>query len=298
MKWIKKGLIYNRPATTPTPILLDPTTIRVYAGFLDAQGVSRIGYVDVDARDPKNIKRISKKPVLDIGKPGTFDDNGVILGDVICIKNIYYMYYVGFQIPQKVKFLAFTGLAVSRDGETFERVSDTPVFDRAPDEYYTRAIHTVMVEKKLWRVWYGTGNSWEIIKGRAYPKYSIKYTASKDGRHFHSTGIACIPLSRRNEYRIGRPRVYKTPTGYQMLYTRGFRDGRYVPGYAESADGIRWVRKDGELGLTLSPSGWDSQMLCYPSLVRYHHTTYAFYNGNGMGKTGFGYAILAPQEKS
>lgn len=65
-----------------------------------------------------------------------------------------------------------------------------------------------------------------------------------------------------------------------------------MAGYAESYDGKRWVRKDNDLGIGLSDSGWDSRHLCYPAVVAYKENYYMFYNGNDMGKDGFGYAIL------
>ena len=304
MKWIKKGCIYcpdgtlwwtKHSVTTPTPVLINPTTIRVYAGFRDHLGVSRIGFVDIDARNPGVVKRVSQRPALDVGKPGAFDDNGMILGDVVKKGSAYYMYYVGFQIPSKVKFLAFSGLAVSHDhGETFQRVSDVPILDRTPQEYHIRAIHSVIHQKNIWKAWYGTGSSWEIIDDKPYPRYSIKYVQSPDGKRFPQRGTGCIPLSRRGEYRIGRPRVCRESGRYLMFYTRGFRDHRQLPGYAVSRDGIRWTRRDRNIGITISAGGWDSHMLCYPTIFRYRRTTYMFYNGNGMGKTGFGYAILAP----
>ena len=33
-------------------------------------------------------------------------------------------------------------------------------------------------------------------------------------------------------------------------------------------------------------------MACYPVKLKYKDKTYLFYNGNGMGKTGVGYAEL------
>ena len=111
MKWQKKGLVYTPPkdnswkhnsALTPTAFLLGENIIRVYASFRDTQGIGRIGYVDVDANNPSNIIKISNKPVLDIGKDGMFDDNGVILGDIIRVENKIYMYYVGFQLVKKI----------------------------------------------------------------------------------------------------------------------------------------------------------------------------------------------------
>lgn len=293
MKWIKQGRIYANPATTPTPLLINSRTLRIYFGARDGKGVGRIKYIDVDAANPKKILRVSKKPVLDIGKPGMFDDNGVILGDVARYGRILRMYYVGFQIPQKAKFLAFTGLAESRDhGETFTRVSDTPVMDRAPDEYYCRAIHCIMRDRGLWRVWYGAGNSWEIIKGKPYPRYSVYYTQSKDGLSFSAPGKLVIPAT-KNEYRIGRPRVYKTRSGYEMFYTVGNRRGKFYPGYATSPDGIRWTRHDERVGIAPSATGWDSKMLGYATILKWRSTTYMFYTGNNFGESGMGYAILA-----
>ena len=95
-----------------------------------------------------------------------------------------------------------------------------------------------------------------------------------------------------NEYRIGRPRVYKNGPAYQMFFTKGTLNKDYLSGYAESSDGIHWTRKDEEIGIGLSENGWDSEMLAYPSLLRYKEQLFMFYNGNNMGQTGFGYAIL------
>ncbi len=301
MKWIKKGLVYGpqgespwakNSALTPTPIMIHPDTIRVYAGFRDDKGVSRIGFVDLDARDPSSIRRVSEKPALDVGIPGTFDDNGVILGDVVHHDDCLYMFYVGFQLVKNVKFLAFSGLAISTDkGETFLRKSKVPVLDRSDEGYYIRAIHTALFEDHTWKIWYAAGDAWEIIGGIPFPQYHIRYLESPTGRAFGDTGIRCVECSGR-EYRIGRPRVYKTGDRYTMFYTKGTLDGDYMAGYAESSDGKNWTRKDGELGIGLSPEGWDSRSVAYPALISFEDKTYMFYNGNDMGRDGFGYAIL------
>ena len=82
MKWIKKGLIYGPPgnsrwaqrwALQPTPWLRDNGTIRIFCGFRTLDGVSRVGYVDVNADNPSEVLGVSPEPVLDIGIPGAFD---------------------------------------------------------------------------------------------------------------------------------------------------------------------------------------------------------------------------------
>jgi hypothetical protein len=301
MKWRKLGLVYapsgSRPwarhsALTPTPLLLNERVIRVFAGFRDAAGVSRIGYVDVAADDPGRVLQVSPDPVLDVGRPGTFDDNGVILGDVVRDGDEIRMYYVGFQIPARVKFLAFTGLAVSRDGgSTFARAQPTPVGDRAGEGSYIRAVHTALREEGVWKFWYAAGDSWEHLNGQPFPAYHIRYAESPDGLSLPAQGTPCITCC-GDEYRIGRPRVYRLPDKYLMFYTRGDRHGGYLAGVAESRDGRNWTRRDDQLGIRLSETGWDSRHLSYPALIAAGGRVFMFYNGNDMGREGFGCAEL------
>lgn len=302
MKWLKLGHIFRQEgfdgwrkssALTPTPILINDDILRVYAGFRDEEGISRIGYVDLDANNPKKVIKVSRSPVLDHGRDGCFDDNGVILGDILNVDGILRMYYVGFQLVKKAKFLAFSGLAISTDnGETFIRYSDAPILDRNNNASTIRAIHTVMYDEGLWKIWYASGDSWQIINGVPYPKYNIWYADSNDGLTMFTNHKLCVDVL-ENEYRIGRPSVYKYKDLYYMFYTKGSISGKdYFPGVAISSDGIKWVRKDKEFGLQLSESGFDSIHLCYPRLINVKEKTYCVYNGNNMGAEGFGMAEL------
>lgn len=300
-KWNKKGLVFEtarhgvggwmrHSALTPTPYRIDDEFIRVYAGFRDADGVSRIGYVDVRADDPASIVRVSAEPVLDIGRDGCFDDNGVILGDIIDAPGGLHMFYVGFQRVAKAKFLAFTGLAISTDGgHHFERTQETPILDRAQGRSTIGAVHSVIHENGRWRMWYAAGDDWETIGGRPFPRYHVRYVETGDlGAIPHKDHVCLLP--RGNEYRIGRPRVYRFDGKYVMYFTRGNVTGEYFPGLACSIDGIGWERRDETLGLALSASGWDSRVICYPALIRQRDKLLMFYNGNDMGVDGFGVA--------
>lgn len=302
MKVVKKGFIFSADERIewavntfmcPTPILINEENIRVYGSCRDEKGQARIGFVDVAANNPQNILKVSKKPVLDIGEDGMFDDNGVILGDVIKVGDLYYMYYVGFQIPRKAKFMANTGLAISKDGENFERYKKTPIADRTDNAPFGRCIHTVLQDEGIFKIWYAVIYGWEFIDGRPYPRYNIRYMESPDGIHMpDEEGISCITC-RGNEYRIGRPRVIKRKDNlYEMRYTYDTRDKEYIAGFATSPDGVNWHRDDEKSGLVKSLEGWDSEMACYPVELKTKYGTYLFYDGNGMGTDGFGYAIL------
>lgn len=301
-RWEKRGLIYCPDGVsswakawvlTPTPVLLNERVIRIYASFRDENGAGRIGYIDVSAANPREVLSVSEHPVLDIGSPGMFDDNGMILGDVVSIGSEIRMYYVGFQIPAKVKFMAFSGMALSRDGgETFVRVSQVPIMDRADNASFIRAIHTVLYEGGRYKIWYSVGCGWQEINGIAYPKYNIRYTESDDGIHFPDReGSLCIDVG-NNEYRIGRPRIWKEDGLYHMYFTYDTLDKRYAAGYASSADGVSWLRDDSRFPLQCSGSGWDSEMICYPVRLDAGGRRYIFYSGNNMGQTGVGFAEL------
>ncbi|WP_045738603.1 hypothetical protein [Xanthomonas sp. MUS 060] len=299
--WHKRGLVFATArdgvggwmayaALTPTPYRLDAERLRVYAGFRDADGVSRIGYVDVRADDPTVVLSVSAKPVLEIGRAGCFDDNGMILGDVVPGPDGLYMFYVGFQQVAKAKFLAFTGLALSGDGgASFQRCQDTPLLDRASGRSTIAAVHTARYEHGRWRLWYAVGDDWEWIGGTPFPRYHIRCVDTDDLHAIPRQDTVCL-RPQGSEYRIGRPRVYRHDGRYLMYFTRGNVDGAYFPGMAISDDGRHWQRCDEELGLRLASEGWDARTLCYPALIRHGDRVLMFYNGNDMGREGFGVA--------
>jgi hypothetical protein len=77
-----------------------------------------------------------------------------------------------------------------------------------------------------------------------------------------------------------------------MFYSIRTVSKGYRLGYAESKDGLNWIRKDEEMGLNVSKDGWDSKMVSYSSVVTFRDKVYMFYCGNNCGETGFGYAAL------
>jgi hypothetical protein len=80
---------------------------------------------------------------------------------------------------------------------------------------------------------------------------------------------------------------YRDRIGYRTDPSRSYRIG-----YAESGDGVSWVRKDEEAGIGLSEEGWDSKMVEYPSVYEFRGTRHLLYNGNGFGESGIGHAVL------
>ena len=305
MRWKKKGLIFAPKGEMgwdsygfmcPHARSMNSEAgniIRIWGGIRDKSGVSRIACIDVSAENPSEVVSIYKEPALDIGEPGCFDDNGIILGDIIEHEGKLRLYYVGFQHVAKVKFYAFSGLAVSEDGgKHFKRQSQVPIMDRSDIGRYGRCIHTVLKDGDTFHIYYAIINDWKTINGIPYPVYDIWHTASQDGVHVSAQDNCLCVTTVSEEYRIGRPKVYSSNDGYEMYYTRDFISKDYVIGYARSKDGLHWMREDANSKSLLprSEEGWDSEMTCYPVQLKYKDKLYLFYNGNGMGATGVGYA--------
>jgi predicted GH43/DUF377 family glycosyl hydrolase len=301
MRWTKLGLIYRHEgkstwakhsALQPTPILLNEETIRVFVGFRDNLGVGRIGYVDLSSDDPTKVLRISKQPVVDVGKPGTFDENGVVPCAAVKINHAIYLYYAGYQLGHQVRFVAFSGLAVSDDGgSNFRKLKDTPVLERSEEAFLFRVIHSIMFENGKWRVWYGAGSEFRENKNKTVPIYNIRYLESNDCVDFPNKGVVVLDC-KKNENRVGRPYIFKKNGLYNMFFAYETKTKSFRLGYAESTDRIHWKRKDNCVGLKESRTGWDSQMISYPSVIEVKNRTYLFYNGNDYGKEGFGCAVL------
>ena len=72
-----------------------------------------------------------------------------------------------------------------------------------------------------------------------------------------------------------------------------FRGGSntYRMGLATSKDGRYWTRNPETIGIDVSESGWDSEMICYAHPFEYNGKLWALYNGNSYGATGVGLAV-------
>jgi predicted GH43/DUF377 family glycosyl hydrolase len=302
MNWEKLGLVYSAGgeqawaqshAFVPTATMLDEEHVRVYAAFLDRERVGRVGFVDLDARDPLRVLRVSDRPSLDIGVSGTFDDNGVTPVSIVEDDGKIFLYYVGWQLGTKVRYYLFTGLAVSEDGgESFQRCSQAAVLDRSDGELFVRAAVHVMRDEERWKMWYIAGDKWIEAHGKQLPSYNMRYFESADKAVWPRQGMVCLDLANEDEFGFGRPFVIKAGNAYRMWYSIRTISKGYRLGYAESADGLSWQRKDDEVGIDVSESGWDSEMICYSCIQKTKYGAYMFYNGNNYGETGFGVAVL------
>ena len=306
MAWIRKGRIFDpaahKPwarshAQVPTPLLYSDR-VRIFYADRDDSGKSFTTYLDLDRKDPGRVLYFHREPILPLGAPGTFDDDGLMPSFALRSEGRVYLYYSGWNRGLTVPYRNSVGIAVSDDdGTTFRRLYEGPVLDRTAQEPYIAVTPTIIREGPLWRMWYISGVRWAAIEGRYEPVYVIKYASSQDGVAWSRPNHQCIMQSHEYEA-FSHPSVIKDGDRYRMWYcfrhSRDYRDGAgsYRIGYAELADGLEWLRMDRAHGLDVDPDGWDSTMTCYPFVLPIDGRIVMFYNGNGFGRTGFGYAIL------
>lgn len=306
MRWRKRGVIW-RPdgsrwwarshATCPTPLAMDDSRLRLYLQCRDERGIGRVGYVDVAADDPCRILGSSSEPCLEIGPPGTFDENGVLQTSVIRLPDgRLFMYYVGFELGTRTRYRLLTGLAVSEDGgERFRRLKNTPILERSDEELFFRGGPFVLQDRGQFRMWYVAGSAWTEIDGKPMPCYDLRYIESTDGIDWPASGRVVLPVVHPDEHGFGRPWVVRGPEGYQLFFSVRRRSlAQYRLGYAESPDGLTWTRRDERLNLDVSPGSWDGEAIMYSAVVAAGGRTWLFYNGNNFGESGMGVAELEP----
>ncbi|MFY9308882.1 MAG: hypothetical protein WAQ28_07515 [Bacteroidia bacterium] len=299
MSFKKKGFIFQnnsslwwskKYAGLPTVELLNEETLRIYYYSMTDNMDGRIAFIDVEAANPANIIHVEKEPVLDIGEIGMFDDSGVCPSAIFVWKGKKYMSYLGVQRAEKVPYLYFAGLAVENADGRFERVQKIPVLDRTPAEPYSRSATTVLTTETGLKMWYVSVFDWFSWNNKLYPKYNIRLAESTDGINWKPKEKDLLLWESEFEFGFGRPWVMEEDGIYKLYYSIRSTNEPYKMGYAESVDGEVWIRKDDEFILERSAEGWDSEMVCYPSIVNTKYGKYLFYNGNSHGATGFGYA--------
>ena len=260
---------------------------RIYFSGRDAQNRSLVGYAEIDLNDPYTVLRFSEKPVLGLGGLGCFDDNGVTPSWIVNHGNRKYLYYIGWNKGTTVRMHLFAGVAFSSDGgETFERYSQAPILDRTNLDLYLNTAPCVLRDGDLWRMWYVSGVGWVH---RDLPRYNIKYAESHDGLSWDRQGTVCVDFASSDEHALARPCVQKEGGIYRMWFSH--KGQSYRIGYAESRDGVNWDRRDAEVGIDVSPSGWDSEMIEYAYVFEHRGVKYMLYNGNDYGRDGVGLAV-------
>jgi hypothetical protein len=277
-------------AALPFASPLGGDLFRVYFSPRDARNRAHVASLDLELGREPRVVSVSPEPVLEPGELGAFDDAGANVSCVVRHAGTWFLYYSGWSLGVSVPFYFFIGLATSEDGVHFRRHSRAPVIDRSAVDPFLVGTCSMLVENDVWRMWYVSGAGWKLVEGKPRHDYHVRYAESADGIHWKREGRVCVDFASEAEYAFARPVVIKDDR-YRMWFC--VRGDRYRMGYAESRDGLAWERRDEQAGIEPSGAGWDSDEIAYPFVFRHAGQLHLLYNGNGYGRTGFGYARAA-----
>ncbi|MES2618321.1 MAG: hypothetical protein V4613_10600 [Bacteroidota bacterium] len=304
--WNKLGLIFNPNKSTllakgatgyaAVPVmhpLNDKGLFRIFFSARDNKNRSVPFYIDYDMAT--NSVLAESDLLFEPGEMGCFDDSGIMPTSVIEKDGLLYLFYIGWNLGVTVPFRNSIGIATSADnGKTFTKLFKGPVIDRNHIEPHFVASNCIIRQGNQYIIYYLSCTGWDHHDGNIMHHYHIKWATSQDLIHWERNNNVAIEFKYENEYAISVPRVIEKDGKYCMWYSyRGgpFSD-KYRIGYAESADGFNWDRKDELVNLSPSTEGWDSEMVCYPFVFNYNNRLMMLYNGNAYGKTGIGLAEL------
>jgi predicted GH43/DUF377 family glycosyl hydrolase len=290
-------------------ILRDGDEYRLYYSGGDADGKQRICLATAPVNDLSNWRRHG--PLFDVGGPGSFDARWCVLPHVVKVAdNNWHLYYTG-NAGSGAGLSAFPGigLATSKDGKTWKRLDGDPILKPTgqpgdPDAIGIAGGSVLSVSlpggKTEWRFYYTgcptVGNPLALNQQK-----TICLATSMDGVRWQRQGAVMLRDPQRDYENIGvaGPVVQQQTDGtFRMWYSAiGTRWGYYSICYAESDDGVHWRRgvKSGD-NLQLSPqgTGWERQMVEYPTVIVEGSGLRMFYCGNGYGRTGIGTAFGTP----
>jgi predicted GH43/DUF377 family glycosyl hydrolase len=313
-EWEKLGRVFDpssvagRPwlkefAQAPASLLLDDV-LRVYFSCrppADATGqyVSYSAYVDLDRMDPTRVVAVAEEPILSLGGLGTFDEFGTYPVSVIQLGDKVRAYYAGWTRCASVPFNVAIGCAESTDGgKAFERLGPGPVLPYSIDEPFVMSGPKIRRFNGQFYLFYIAGKSWKMVEGRAEPVYRIRMASSSDGLSWTKHNTDLIETRIEADEAQASPDVFYADGLYHMFfcyrYSEGYRghEKGYRIGYAYSRDLQDWTRDDDRAGITVSPEGWDSEMVSYPHVFELNGAVYMAYLGNAVGREGFGLAQL------
>lgn len=312
--WTKLGKVFTpqevegRPwlrefAQAPATLVFDDY-VRVYFSCRpgpDANGqyVSYSAWVDLDRRDLTRVLRVAEQPILPLGGLGEFDEFGTYPVSVIRDGESVRAYYAGWTRCESVPFNVAIGMATSVDGgATFTRAGPGPVLSYSQHEPFVLSGPKIRRFGEAWTLFYIAGRKWKLVEGRAEPVYKIRMATSSDGIDWLPANRDLIESRVEPDEAQASPDVIHANGKYHMFFCYRYssnyrgREFGYRIGYASSTDLVNWTRDDARAGLDVSSSGWDDEMVSYPHVFELDGRTYMAYLGNGVGRHGFGLAVL------
>ena len=305
--WQKLGIILDKGflpewassyVQHPTVLLNkeNPDAIFIYFATRDWNNQSFPIRAEYNVKNMEVVS-VSTEPVLMLGKPGSFDEYGVMPSSFIDTSEGLLMYYFGVSQDKNYPIRNAIGVAKSLDnGKTFHRFVNGPVLDRGPEvPLFASSPCVAQREASLWEMFFLRGIKWEHNTDTWRAFYDVALAESKNGIHWDVQPKSELELV-DGECAIARPYIVQDALfrcddsiGTRMYFCSRRAKARYSLGVAHW-DKITKAFKRGKLNLFGESSGWDLEEQAYPCQFVWNNNEYLLYNGNNFGEGGLGIA--------
>ena len=298
--WTKLGQIYDTSVTerhpkllshaaNPLPVHLTGNVYRIFFSGRDATNRSSVGAVDIDIV-LRTIVQEHSGPFFEYGPEGSFYAAGVSIGNCYATNGRTYMLFMGWQTPTGGHWRGDIGRLIVQPDVSLALDQSTPFMASDAEDPISLSYPWVLPRRQGgFDMWYGSTTTWDAGNGEMI--HAIKHASSDDGHSWQRNGVA-VPYNVGIAQAFSRPSVVYNPDGtLQMWFS--YRSGlgeAYRIGHAISEDGHHWTLQLTPADISLSATGWDSEMMAYPYVFDHDGQRYMLYNGNAYGKCGFGLA--------
>jgi predicted GH43/DUF377 family glycosyl hydrolase/DNA-binding MarR family transcriptional regulator len=229
-----------------------------------------------------SMNRPEGGPVINLGSPGSKDDEGISSPTVIFTKEQYHMWYT---IDDGS--MTSIGYATSIDGITWDKYPHPVLINTEEWEKIGVSDPSVIYKDNEFHMWY-TGDDETTT--------AIGYATSPDGIYWNKNDlnpVLEVHGSTINGIGVSQPSVLYDDPNYHMWYS-DFDGLIYRICYARSSNGIFWIRHE---NLVLNPvfdaedsKDWDNHNVSDPSVIYDGSTFHMWYGGNYGKNNRIGYA--------
>ncbi|MER9581450.1 hypothetical protein [Mesorhizobium sp. M0276] len=237
-------------------------------------------------------------PILEWGPSGTFDCSGLGPSCALMIDGRVHLYYSGIYPRTDVSFQISIGLATSEDGLSFKRAFTGPIRGIGPVDPYFVSTPFVGAVEGGYRMWYASGTGWANVRGVLEPDYILRSCFSPDGMMWETRSSVVLGDDLGDGISQTRPWITQDAGGMRLWYSRRGRDFRAGGNEAYRLFSRRINIPDGAVGeaepvvFSNPPTTgeFDNWMQAYCCVMQCASGEVMFYNGDGFGEAGIGWA--------
>jgi predicted GH43/DUF377 family glycosyl hydrolase len=267
----KAGTWMESQTANPDLLLNGDTYFMYFRG--QQGGHDRIGLATIPHRQFDGVTwNIHPEPIIDVGDPGSWDENHCVDPAAVLVNGKIYLYYTGVN-PRVERSIM---LAVSDDGIHFAKYGKNPVIagGGAPEVVY----HDSTFYLYFW---------WPVPKKKGF---QIHYATSKDGYHFTDPSpnpvVPAGPEGSWESFTVETQRIFSEGGLYYMIYCGSDRNKDYPwnAGLATSRDLVHWDKYPGNPIFSRGEAGaWDEGAIWFTTVEKIGDRYYLWYEGYGGG---------------